>query len=173
MLGLNSNQAWHRNPFQTSKYRPLTYLFPNMKAKPLPTNVLARYTKSTAKIVLPLMWVSLEDHLESGLKNTKDLVLWIPCELTCINIDWDNVKIFDKESDWPRKGVKEAIYIRTKRSDLNKDQGRHRLTKAYNSLLCQRSRTRDLWSLSDDLLQSSTLWSCRRINSHNRHLVQY
>ena len=67
------------------------------------------------------------------------------------HIDWDNVKILDKESDWFRRGVKEAIHIRKTRSDLNKDQGRHRLSKAYSSLLCQRLKTRDLRSRSDDL----------------------
>ena len=52
-------------------------------------------------------------------------------------MDWKNTKILDRESDWFRRGVKEAIYIRTTDCDLNRDQGRHKLSKAYNSILCR------------------------------------
>ncbi|XP_072022307.1 uncharacterized protein [Amphiura filiformis] len=58
------------------------------------------------------------------------------------SIEWKDVKILDRETDWFRRGVKESIHIRTSKSDLNKDQGRHRLSGAYNSLLRQ-SMSRD------------------------------
>ena len=86
------------------------------------------------------MLVSLEDNLESGSKNTNNPVQLTPPVIEHAKdghkIDWDNVKILDKECDWFRRGVQEdIIYMRTKRSDLNKDQGRHRLSKANNFLL--------------------------------------
>ena len=56
--------------------------------------------------------------LEIRVMNTNDPDLLTPL---LMNIDWDNVEVLDKESDWFR-GVKEVIYIRTKRSDLNKDR---------------------------------------------------
>ena len=54
------------------------------------------------------------------------------------NINNTDVKILDKDTDWFRRGVKEAINIRTQRSDMNRDQGRHRLSAAYNTLLIKR-----------------------------------
>jgi hypothetical protein len=38
---------------------------------------------------------------------------------------WDNVRILDRESDWYRRVVREAIHIRRNPSNLNKDQGRY------------------------------------------------
>ena len=37
-----------------------------------------------------------------------------------------------------RMTIKEAIYIRTHKSDLNRDQGCHQLPRSYKTLLCQR-----------------------------------
>ena len=50
-------------------------------------------------------------------------------------IDWDGVRILDREEDWYRRGVREAIHIRRSGSDLNRDRGRHDLPVVYNRLL--------------------------------------
>ena len=42
-------------------------------------------------------------------------------------IDWDNVSVLDRENDWYRRGVREAIHIERTNSTLNKGQGRHNL----------------------------------------------
>ena len=51
------------------------------------------------------------------------------------HIDWDGVRILDREEDWFRRGVREAIHIRRLGSDLNRDRGRHDLPVVYNKLL--------------------------------------
>ena len=55
------------------------------------------------------------------------------------DIDWDGVKVLDKEDNWFKRGVKEAIQIRRTGSDLNKDKGRHHLPRIYNRLLSRDS----------------------------------
>ncbi len=42
-----------------------------------------------------------------------------------------NVRILEKEDNWFRRGVKEAIYIKANNSTLNRDQGRHHLPAVY------------------------------------------
>ena len=43
-----------------------------------------------------------------------------------------NIRILEKEDNWFRRGIKEAIYIRANNSSLNRDQGRHHLPAVYN-----------------------------------------
>ena len=57
------------------------------------------------------------------------------------NIDWKGVQILDKETDWFRRGVKEAIYIRTHKIDLNRDQGRHRLSGGLHLFIASETVT--------------------------------
>ncbi|XP_071476530.1 uncharacterized protein [Diadema antillarum] len=54
------------------------------------------------------------------------------------DIDWDGVKELDREDNWYKRGVKEAINIRRTKSDLNKDQGRHHLPRTYDHLILSR-----------------------------------
>ena len=54
------------------------------------------------------------------------------------DIDWDGVKVLDKEANWFRRGVKEAIQIKRTTSDLNRDRGRHQLHRGFNSIIRSR-----------------------------------
>ena len=58
-------------------------------------------------------------------------------------IDWEGTKILDREANWFRRGVKEAIHIRRRHPDLNLDQGRHHLPHCWDTLLSQRSRSNE------------------------------
>ena len=51
------------------------------------------------------------------------------------SIDWEGVRILDREANWYKRGVREAIQIRRTGSDLNRDRGRHDLPVVYNKLL--------------------------------------
>ncbi len=51
------------------------------------------------------------------------------------NVDYDNVKVLDRETNWFRRGVKEAIQIEVSEADLNRDRGRHTLPRVYRGLL--------------------------------------
>ncbi|XP_072021883.1 uncharacterized protein [Amphiura filiformis] len=50
-------------------------------------------------------------------------------------IDWDNVRVLDRESDWYRRGVREAIHIKRRDCNLNRDQGRHILPLSYDNII--------------------------------------
>ena len=47
----------------------------------------------------------------------------------------ENIKILDTESDWFRRGVREAVYINITQPQLNRDRGRHLLPPIYRTLL--------------------------------------
>ena len=51
------------------------------------------------------------------------------------SIDYEGVVVKAREGDWFKRGVKEAIHIRRKASDLNKDKGRHPLPSVYDSII--------------------------------------
>ena len=53
-------------------------------------------------------------------------------------IDYVTPKVLDRESDWFRRGVKEAIHIEANRSELNRDRGRHHLPAMYRQLIHSR-----------------------------------
>ena len=51
-------------------------------------------------------------------------------------IDWDNVTLPVKESDWTGRGIMEAIVIRKEEErSMNRDGGRHQLPEVFQSLL--------------------------------------
>ena len=51
-------------------------------------------------------------------------------------IDSEGVKILiDREDNWFRRGVKEAIHIKKTGSELNKDRRQHHLNTVYNKLI--------------------------------------
>ncbi len=50
-------------------------------------------------------------------------------------VNYDQVKVLDRESGWFRRSVKEAIHILTSPSDLNHDRGRYTLPRVYHTLL--------------------------------------
>ena len=50
-----------------------------------------------------------------------------------------NTKVLERETDWFRRGVKEAIQIYQQDATLNLDRGRHYLDDGYKCLLSQRA----------------------------------
>ncbi len=50
-------------------------------------------------------------------------------------IDFDNVKVLEREPDWFRRGIKEAINIQINTSALNQDWCRHTLSPVYQFIL--------------------------------------
>ncbi len=55
------------------------------------------------------------------------------------DINWEGVRVLDREDNWFRRGVKESIHIRRTGSALNKDEGRHHLPRSYDRLLSRDS----------------------------------
>ena len=51
------------------------------------------------------------------------------------SIDYEGVVVKARYQDWFKRRVKEAIHIKCKASDLNKDKGRHQLPSVYDSII--------------------------------------
>ena len=53
-------------------------------------------------------------------------------------LSYQVILVLDREKDWYRRGVREAIYIRVNKPNLNRDQGRTRLSHSWDPLLQSR-----------------------------------
>ena len=76
---------------------------------------------------------SLKTRMEEHRKTTSSAVREHQTD-TGHEIDWENVKIIGKESQWMKRKIKEAIAIRRDKPSLNRDQGWD-LPPIFNSLL--------------------------------------
>ena len=70
------------------------------------------------------------------------------------SIDWKEVKVLDKDSNWFNRGVREAINIHRHPSSLNRDKGRHELAPVYKNIL------------SHDVISNA---SCDNTQDHDQH----
>ena len=52
-----------------------------------------------------------------------------------VNADSDNIRILDKETDWKKRKILEAMYIQANNPDLNRNVGHYELPKIYNKLI--------------------------------------
>ena len=50
-------------------------------------------------------------------------------------MDWDNIRVLDREEDRTRRWIKEAIWIRKSVPVLNRDEGGYQLSHIYDSLI--------------------------------------
>ena len=50
-------------------------------------------------------------------------------------MDWDNIRVLDREEDRTRRWIKEAIWIRKSMPVLNRDEGGYQLSHIYDSLI--------------------------------------
>jgi len=50
-------------------------------------------------------------------------------------LDNTNIKVLDRDNNWRKRGIREAIQIRTRTTELNRDEGRHRLSHAWDDIL--------------------------------------
>ena len=50
-------------------------------------------------------------------------------------IDWDNIKIVDKESQRRKRHVKEAIWIKRTKGAINRDEGNYQLSHLYEGVI--------------------------------------
>ena len=48
------------------------------------------------------------------------------------HVSLDKIKILDRDDDWLKRGIKESIYIRALKPDLNRDGGRHHLPSVWD-----------------------------------------
>ena len=55
-------------------------------------------------------------------------------------LDPSQAKILDREHQWVRRGIKEAIHIHLEKPDLNQDQGRYTLAPVSKSILSRDPR---------------------------------
>ena len=54
-------------------------------------------------------------------------------------IDWEEVSVLDRESDWRIRTIKEAIKIRGQRQVMNRDEGGFQLSHVYHPIFSIRS----------------------------------
>ncbi len=50
-------------------------------------------------------------------------------------IDWDGVRVVDRESDTTRRRIREAIWIKRRGTTMNRDQGAVYLPRVWNTIV--------------------------------------
>ena len=64
-------------------------------------------------------------------------------------LDPSKAKVLDREHQWLRRGIKEAIQIHLEKPDLNQDQGRYTLAPVSKSILSRDPRVNPQGSRED------------------------
>ncbi len=57
-------------------------------------------------------------------------------------INWNEVEIVDKDEDFKKRGIREALSIRKEKNKMNRDEGRYQLSHVYDTLLRSEPRGR-------------------------------
>ena len=66
----------------------------------------------------------------------QDLAVYLHLKETGHTFEDSQVRVLDKEADWYKRGVKEAIYVKMEKPSLNRGGGvRHLLSATYNAVL--------------------------------------
>ena len=75
------------------------------------------------------------------------------------HIDLEKVNILGKESNWFKRGLKEAIDIRAQQPILNKDGGRYKLPNSYDLVLTSLTSKVKSGDSADEGCSDYVLWS--------------
>ncbi len=67
-------------------------------------------------------------------------------------VNYDHVKVLDRESGWFRRGIKESIHILKSPSDLNRDRGRYSLRECTTHSSTLKQRVRPALPLQSDVI---------------------
>ena len=49
--------------------------------------------------------------------------------------NWKEASIITKEDDWKRRTIKEAIWIRRHKGNMNRDEGGYKLSRVYDNII--------------------------------------
>ena len=79
----------------------------------------------------------IAEHLRQSSVTKSEVVTHIHKDCPHHSVSMETVAVLDRDKDWYRSGVREAIYIRVNKPDLNRDQGRTRLGTHYCSHACR------------------------------------
>ena len=81
------------------------------------------------------LWTSFLEHRRPSSVSSSEVAAHIHIESPGHHLEFDKVRILDRETRYFERGVKEAIHIRANQPSLNKDGGRHRLSRVYDPIL--------------------------------------
>ena len=70
------------------------------------------------------------------------------CRATGHSVSMKNTKVLTRESNWHKRKVKEAIYIRQRAPTMNRDQGYH-LPAIYNQIIPPKSEATHVTPVCD------------------------
>ena len=70
------------------------------------------------------------------------------CQATGHSVSMKNTKVLTRESNWHKRKVKEAIYIKQRAPTMNRDQGYH-LPAIYNQIIPRKSEATHVTSVRD------------------------
>ena len=80
----------------------------------------------------------IAEHLRPSSVTKSEVATHIHKDCPHHSVSMETVAVLDRDKDWYRRGVREAIYIRVNKPDLNRDQGRTRLSHSWDPLLQSR-----------------------------------
>ena len=69
----------------------------------------------------------IAEHLRQSSVEKSEVATHLHRDCQTYKITLDNVEVLDREQDWRKRGIREAIYIRVNKPDPNRDQGRFNL----------------------------------------------
>ena len=80
----------------------------------------------------------IKEHLQPSSVDKSEVATHIHKDCPNHKISMNSVTVLDKDQDWHKRGIREAIYIRVNKPDLNRDQGRVLLSHTWDQLLQSR-----------------------------------
>ena len=81
------------------------------------------------------LWTRFLEHKRPSSVATHEVADHIHIESPDHRVDFKDTKVLDRDQSWWERGIREAIYIRTLKPTLNRNEGRYTLPTVWNRVI--------------------------------------